>query len=50
MESSVSLNISPSTTNLNTIEGSKKLHNKYNNSDIENQNNNEGQTLKSIIV
>ena len=34
MESSVSLNISPSTTNLNTIEGSKKLHNKYNNSDI----------------
>ena len=42
MESSLSMNISPSTTNLNTIECNKKIHNKYTNSDIDNQNKNEG--------
>ncbi len=45
-ESTVSLNISPSSTNLNTGELSKKLNLKHNSNEIQNQ----PQTLKSIIV
>ena len=45
-ESTVSLNISPSSTNLNTGELSKKLNLKKNS----NENQAQPQTLKSIIV
>ena len=45
-ESTVSLNISPSSTNLNTGELSKKLNLKKN----LNENQTQPQTLKSIIV
>ena len=45
-ESTVSLNISPSSTNLNTGELSKKLNLKKNS----NENQTQPQTLKSIIV
>ena len=45
-ESTVSLNISPSSTNLNTGELSKKLNLKMNS----NENQTQPQTLKSIIV
>ena len=45
-ESTISLNISPSSTNLNTGELSKKLNLKMNS----NENQTQPQTLKSIIV